>query len=152
MDSLLPVPRTIYERAVLFDTGALEAITDRRDQYHQQAIECLFMLRRLSYPLYVTTLTISETYRRLLYKPYVHKQRAFSFLDYIYDGSVNIERPTEEDEVKAIGYVRRFYDQDITFTDAISMAIMIRLGIRKVFSFDRHFALLGFQIIPPLLS
>jgi predicted nucleic acid-binding protein len=46
-------------------------------------------------------------------------------------------------------YVKRFSDQKLTFTDTINMAVMRRLGLRKVFSFDWHFGLLGFQVIPP---
>ena len=152
MESSLPVPRTIYERAVLLDTSALEAIIDQRDQYHKNAVRCLHELFDLSYPLYVTTLTISETHRRLLYKPQLDDSKAFQFLESRYDGSVNIVRPLEEDETGAIKYIGRFKDQKVTFADAISMAVMIRLGLRKIFSFDWHFTLLGFQIIPPLFS
>jgi predicted nucleic acid-binding protein len=45
-------------------------------------------------------------------------------------------------------YVKRFSDQKLTFTDTVNMAVMRRLGLRKVFSFDWHFGLLGFQVIP----
>jgi len=152
MESSLPVPRTIYERAVLLDTSALEAIIDPRDQYHEQAAKCLLELGNLSYPLYVTTLTIIETHRRLLYKPRLDNSKPFRFIESIYDGSINIVRPLEEDEIKAIEYIRRFNNQKVTFADAISMAVMIRFGLRKIFSFDWHFTLLGFQIIPPLFS
>lgn len=149
MRTRLPVPRSIYERAVLFDTCALEAIADPRDQYHKAAAQCLAELRRLAYPFYVTTLTIAETHRRLLYEPHLGNLPALRFLESIYDGSTNIVRPLEEDELRAIEYIKRFEDQKLTFTDTISMAVMNRLGLRKIFSFDWHFTLLGFQVIPP---
>lgn len=148
MHTVLPVPRSIYERAVLFDTCALEAITDPRDQYHETASNCLFEFRRLAYPFYVTTLTIAETHRRLLYKPYLGILSALRFLESVYDGSINIIRPLEEDELQAMEYIRRFKGQKLTVTDTISMAVMKRLGLRKVFSFDWHFTLLGFQVVP----
>jgi predicted nucleic acid-binding protein len=146
----LPVPHTIYERAVLLDTSALEAIVDKQDAHNKEATQCLFRLRDLSYPLYITNLTIAETHRRLLYKPQFDNRLSFSFLENIYDGSVNIIRVAEADEVRAISYIERFKDQKLTVTDAVSMAVMIRLGLRKIFSFDWHFTLLGFEIIPPL--
>jgi predicted nucleic acid-binding protein len=148
----LPVPHSIYERAVLLDTSALEAIIDARDRCNKDAIQCLIELRNISYPIYITNLTIAETHRRLLYKPHFDNRLALSFLVNIYDGSVNIVRATEADELKAIGYIERFGDQKLTLTDAVSMAVMIRLRMRKIFSFDWHFRLLGFQIIPPLFS
>jgi predicted nucleic acid-binding protein len=146
--TILPVPHSIYERAVLFDTCALEAIADPRDKYHEAAAQCLAELRQLAYPFYVTTLTIAETHRRLLYKPRLGILPALRFLESVYDGSTNIVRPLEEDEQQAMEYIKRFEDQELTFTDTVSMAVMNRLGLRKVFSFDWHFTLLGFQVIP----
>jgi predicted nucleic acid-binding protein len=146
--TILPVPHSIYERAVLFDTSGLEAIADPRDKYHEAAAQCLAELRGLAYPFYVTTLTIAETHRRLLYKPRLGILPALSFLESVYDGSTNIVRPLKEDEQQALEYIKRFDDQKLTFTDTISMAVMNRLGLRKVFSFDWHFTILGFQVIP----
>jgi predicted nucleic acid-binding protein len=148
--TVLPVPRSIYERAVLFDTCALEAIADPRDKYHGPASQCLSEFRRLAYPFYVTTLTIAETHRRLLYKPHLGILSALRFLEGVYDGSTNIVRPLEEDELQAVQYIKRFKDHKLTITDTISMAVMKRLGLRKVFSFDWHFTLLGFQVTPLL--
>lgn len=150
MCPVLPVPRSIYERAVLFDTGALEAIVDSKDQYHKEAAACLRELRGLAYPFYVTTLTIAETHRRLLYKPHLGILPALRFLEGIFDGSTNLIRPTEEDEKQAVEYIRRFDDQDLTFTDVMSMAVMKGLGLHRVFTFDWHFTLLGFRVIPPI--
>jgi uncharacterized protein len=148
MPSALPVPQSIYERAVLFDTCALEGITDPRDQFHRSATSCLAELRDLAYPFYVTSVTIAETHRRILYKRHLGILPALDFLERTLNSSINIIRPTEEDEQQALQYIRRFDDQNLTFTDAISMAVMKRLGLRKVFSFDWHFTLLGFIVIP----
>jgi len=150
MRTVLPVPHSMYERAVLFDTCALEAIADPRDKYHGAASQCLSEFRRLAYPFYVTTLTIAETHRRLLYKPHLGFLSALRFLEGVYDGSTNIVRLLEEDELQAVQYIKRFKDHKLTITDTISMAVMKRLGLRKVFSFDWHFTLLGFQVIPLL--
>jgi len=150
MYPVLLVPRSIYERAVLFDTGALEAIVDSKDQYHNEATACLRELRDLAYPFYVTTLTIAETHRRLLYTPHLGVLPALRFLESVFDGSTNIVRPNEGDEKQAVEYIKRFDDQDLTFTDVMSMAVMKRLGLHRVFTFDWHFTLLGFRVIPPI--
>jgi predicted nucleic acid-binding protein len=149
MDSVLRVPRSIHERAILLDTGAVEAIVDPKDQYHQPAVQCRAVLLELACPLYITTLTIAETHRRLLYKPHLGHRQALNFLEDIYSGSTNIVRSLGEDELRAKEYVSRFADQKLTFTDTVNMAVMRRIGLRKVFSFDWHFRLLGFQVVPP---
>lgn len=148
--SLLPVPQSIYERAVLFDTCALLAIFDPRDQYRGDALLLFRKLIKHSYPLYITSQTIAETQRRILYTSHLGYPKAINFLEFIYDESINIIRPSEQDELQAIEYIRRYNDQSLSLTDAINMAVMKRMGIMRVFTFDRHFTLLGFQAIPPL--
>jgi predicted nucleic acid-binding protein len=144
------IPQTIYERAVLFDTCALEAIMDERDQRYEQAIGCLNELKEIRYPFYITTYTICETHRRLLYKSGLGYPIAKKFLDEIYGGFTNIIRPHEEDEMQAKEFIERFEEEKLSFTDAISMAVMKRKGLKKVFTFDWHFTLIGFEVIPPL--
>ena len=148
MKATLPVLSSIYERAVFFDTSALEAVADPQDQYHQAAAECLAALHKANYPFNATILTVAETHRRLLYKRKLGIRPALRFLEAMYDGSTNIIGLAEEDAQQALEYVRRFKDQDLTFTDTINMAVMCRVGLRTVFSFDWHFTLLGFQKIP----
>jgi len=149
MDTALRVPKSLYEQAILLDTGAVEALADSKDQYHQSAVHCRADLLELTYPLFITTLTIAEAHRRLLYKAHLGHRQALNFLDDIYGGSVHIIRPFAEDELQAREYIRRFSDQKLTFTDTVNMAVMRRIGLLKVFSFDWHFGLLGFQVIPP---
>jgi predicted nucleic acid-binding protein len=44
--------------------------------------------------------------------------------------------------------LHKYSDKDLTYTDAINMAVMIRIGLKNVFAFDWHFTLLGFQVFP----
>ncbi len=39
-------------------------------------------------------------------------------------------------------------DQGVSFTDALSFAVMRRLSIGRAFTFDRHLALAGFELWP----
>lgn len=143
-----PVAPLVYARATLLDSSALIAILDPRERSHTEVRECLELLGRRRDALYVSTFVIAETHRRLLYKPHVGRGKALEFLKDIFDGSYNIVRPTSEDEKRAFTLLERFSDQDVTFTDASSMAIMLRMGLRKVLTLDWHFTLLGFQTVP----
>jgi len=55
--------------------------------------------------------------------------------------------PNHEDFEEARTYLDKFSDQRISFTDATSFSLMRRHNIRKVFGFDRHFAMAGFEEI-----
>lgn len=61
---------------------------------------------------------------------------------------VTILRPAEEDERQALEFFEKYADQKIGFTDCVSFAIMRRMKIAKVFTFDRHFEFAGFQKLP----
>jgi predicted nucleic acid-binding protein len=61
--------------------------------------------------------------------------------------SIDVLSSTRGDEMDAIRWMRKFADKQISFTDCISFAMMRRLKIRMVFTFDRHFRDAGFQII-----
>ncbi len=142
------LPGSVYKRAVLIDTGPLYAVVDTNDGRNDEATACLREISDHRIPLYITNLTIAECHRLILQKLGI--DRGLEFLEMIYDGRVNIVRKEPSDDQKAIELLQRYPDQDITFTDAISFAVMIRLGIIKAFSFDRHFDILNFLRIPPL--
>ena len=58
-----------------------------------------------------------------------------------------VVRATEDDEQRALAIVLQYVDKDFSFTDAISFAVMERLGISRAFSLDRHFAQFGWQMV-----
>lgn len=140
-------PRSIFERAVLIDSSALYALADSQNGNHQDAVNCLRLIARHRLPIWVTNFTIVETHRRVLQS--LGSTKGLIFLANIYDGGLTIERALDIDEQQARSYLERFDDQSIPYYDAISFAVMKRLGISKAFAFDWHFRLIGFVTIPP---
>jgi uncharacterized protein len=51
-------------------------------------------------------------------------------------------------EKEAEETLRKFADQDFSYTDAVSFAIMKEQSIKKAFSFDKHFQTMGFSRVP----
>ena len=51
-------------------------------------------------------------------------------------------------ESRAEAILEQHADQDFSFTDAVSFAVMQERGIEEAFTFDSHFATLGFRMIP----
>jgi len=143
---VLPGKR-LYAKAVLIDTGALLALADSKDIHHLSASDCLKSIAEHRLPVFISIPTIYESQRRILFD--LGQQVATQFLDQIYDGSLNIERTVNEDEQEARALIKKYTALKLTLTDAANMAVMMRLGIAMVFSFDRHFLQAGFIRIPP---
>ena len=53
-----------------------------------------------------------------------------------------------EDELKAIDLFEKYSNLEVSYTDCISFVLMSKNRIKRVFSFDKHFELAGFKIIP----
>jgi predicted nucleic acid-binding protein len=51
------------------------------------------------------------------------------------------------DEERARGIIYQYDDKDFSLVDAVSFAVMQRLGITRAVTFDRHFAQYGFSSV-----
>lgn len=145
--SYLSIGKSLYSKAILADTGFFLALTNPKDTNHQDVVRCLKLISEHRLPMFVSVPTIYESHRRLLFD--FGFQVAVRFIQEIYDGSINIIRTIEEDETEARRLIEKYEWLKLTLTDAVNMAIMIRLGIAVSFSFDRHYLEVGFIRIPP---
>jgi len=137
----------LYSRAVLVDTGALFAIANKADRFHQMAVDCLKLISNHRLPVFISLPTIYETQRKILFE--CGHDRSLEFLRSMFDGSVNVERTEMEDVKSAINIIEKYQDSGLTLTDAANMAVMLRLQIGVIFSFDKHFLQIGFIRVPP---
>ena len=90
----------------------------------------------------MTDPTIHEAHRRVLHT--AGSVLAREFLAAIYDGSTSIISVEPGDINVALGFIDRHADCGFTLTDATSMAVMVRLQVARVFSFDSDFLVAGF--------
>ncbi len=128
----------------MMDTSAYLSIEEGEDD----AIECDKAISLTAYPRYVTSLVVAETHRRMLHDYGSHVGNRF--LDDLYGSDTVIERPDHVDEQTAIALMRRHGALELTLCDALTAAVMIRLGIGTTFSRDRRdFEPMGFTVIPP---
>jgi predicted nucleic acid-binding protein len=51
-------------------------------------------------------------------------------------------------ESNAEEILEKYVDQDFSFVDAVSFAVMMEQGIKEAFTFDNHFVTMGFRKIP----
>src|SRR5215471_12103030 len=143
----LPIGRSLYSRSALVDTGAFLAIANRHDPHHGEARLCLAKLAQNRIPVFVSLPTVYESHRRFLFD--LGQPAGTAFLMRVFDGSVNIVRTIEQDEIEARRLLGRYAALELTLTDAANMAVMVRLGIAAAFSFDGDYLAAGFIRIPP---
>ena len=63
------------------------------------------------------------------------------------EGSTVTVRVERDDERRGRAILTQYDDKDFSLTDATSFAVMERLGITTAFTFDRHFAQYGWQVL-----
>lgn len=129
------------------DTSAWIALADRDDTYHHRAASSLPAFLKTFRSLVTSNLTIAETYVLLLHE--LGYPPALSFLERV-KGSPKILKiySTEDIESEAEAILKKYNDQDFSFTDAVSFALMRRYKIKKAFCFDKHFVTAGFINVP----
>src|SRR5262249_7206601 len=103
----------------------------------------LDVVRRIR--LVTTNLILAEVHRLLLHR--TGSRIAATMLDRI-DSSplVRIEFATVDHHRAARRWLERLADQRITYTDALSFAVMEALRCRIAISFDRDFVVAGFRL------
>jgi len=135
------------EKAVFVDTSAWFALADRSDQHHAHAVSIFPGLLSSYRYLKTTNLVVAETY--ILIRRALGYQPAIKFLESI-AASPRVVKIYSDSVVEeaAEGILRQYKDQDFSYTDAVSFAVMKQHKIVQAFSFDKHFTTAGFSLIP----
>ncbi|CAK0762624.1 PilT domain-containing protein [Gammaproteobacteria bacterium] len=135
------------DKRIFVDTGAYLARFHTADQRYQQAYQAWEQVQNQQ-RVVVTSHHVIDELATLLAR---RTDYGFSArkIGQIYASQLAlIERSSERDEQTALAFFQKYADQKVSFTDCISFAMMMRLQIRQVFTFDYHFALAGFEVFP----
>lgn len=135
-------------RSVFVDTSAWLAAEDSADQWHSEA-ERLFrqLAAARQWHLVTSNFVVAETHALVLRRG---RRAAADFLHRV-DRSPSLEtvRIAVEDEQAARDIIYHYLDKDFSLVDALSFAVMDRLGIHYAFSFDQHFQQYGKMVLAP---
>ncbi len=132
------------------DSGAWIALFSASDGKHRAADAMFRAARRDSVDLFTTNLIIAEVHRLLLFRAGIAPaSRALAAIDA--SKSVTVEFTSAEHHADARRWLVKLGDQRITYTDAVSFAVMKARRCRTAMSFDRDFALAGFDLLTHLV-
>ncbi len=132
---------------VFVDTGAWLALAHDRDQYHAKARRIYPRLLADAARLITTNLVLAECHALLLKNK--GREVALLFIDTLKQSPrIELVESTSALETEAVELLRRYRDQDFSFADAVSFALMKQRGIDTAFGFDRHFATAGVKLVP----
>ena len=132
---------------IFIDTGAFLARYLERDEYHGAALRGFTRIQRERLPAATSAHVLDEAIT-LLGRWAGHSFAAERARAVLASRAIRVLRPVEDDEVRALAVFEKYADQGISFTDAVSIALMRTRRMQEAFTFDRHFALAGFTLWP----
>lgn len=135
---------------IFVDTGGWLACINNKDKDHQIAIKYYIQLRQKNIPLITSNYIVDETLTWLNYNN-CH-QKAIKVMELWQEAEKNgllninwVDKGIAEESWKIF---KKFSDHKLSFTDCTSFVICRNYEIKKVFSFDQDFNILGFLLSP----
>lgn len=139
------------DKRVFIDSSGLKAVFDRDDDFNKPAIVFWNNAKSEKIHLYTSNFILDETYT--LIRSHMGKEAVFQFRQDLAESiqQIRIFRIMPRDEVQAWIYFEKLPGRGISFTDCTSFAVMKRLGMESVFTFDEDFKSAGFKMLPQSL-
>jgi len=125
-------------RGVLWDSSAILALLDADDADHQHAVAIANRIASERRPSFITNYIEVETHALLLRS----LGRAMA-REWLLTGGLPVMRALPDEEDRGREIIARHSDKDWSLCDAISFAILDVRGIRRAFTFARHFLQYG---------
>ncbi|MDO8610039.1 MAG: PIN domain-containing protein [bacterium] len=129
---------------VFIDTSAFKALIDEKDDFHVRAKQILDSNSKV---LFITSNYIFDESLTLL-RVRCGLSKALDLRALLVDTTLAIRyyRTTVEDEAFAWDWFIKEW-KDLSFTDCVTFAMMKRLEIDTIFTFDNHFKKAGFKVL-----
>lgn len=130
---------------IFIDTGPLLARTLAQDQYHDKAVKLWEKIYKNQESCTTSNFVLDEFFT-LLARKVNYSYAAERAKNIFHSQAFTILRPDLDVELEAVEIFSKYADQKISFTDCISFVLIRQHKIRRVFSFDNHFRIAGFQL------
>jgi len=135
IDARVPTPPSVAHPAAFVDSSAMIALVDRDDETHTAVVDAYRGLVSDGYKLITTNYVVAETFDLLTVGLGVAIAK-----QWLRDSRLAIYHADEQDEAKARQMLLAAGEQrQLSFTDAVSLVVMDRLGITDAFAVDPNF-------------
>jgi predicted nucleic acid-binding protein len=132
-----------HGRSVFVDSGAWIAYFSVRDAHHVEAAALVRSAAAARRILVTTNLIVAEVHRWFLFQAGIAPAgAALARIDAT--PLVRTVYTNRQHHRAARAWLTKLGDQRITYTDAVSFAVMSALGCRRVLTFDGDFLIAGF--------
>jgi predicted nucleic acid-binding protein len=132
--------------AVFVDSGAWIALALAQDPLHARAREQWGLLQRAGAKLHTSVPVVIETFTFL--DRNANRDVALTWREAVCKrGTARILPCDLHDLEQSWAYFRRADLHKLSAVDATSFAIMKRAKIRVAYTFDQHFAVIGFRVV-----
>ena len=140
--------RSAYQQLALVDTSAVVALHDPNDQFHVAARHFFSVESGLAWG--AVNVTTHECYTHVRYR--ASFEAAMEHYDFMRCPMIRLLEFVPDDERASESLLRRYAEHPISYHDALCAAVMLRLGIYRIFTFDHHFSIFGFEVLPGSLA
>lgn len=131
---------------VFLDSSFLKGVIDNRDDFHEQAKKLWKKLFDYKTPLITSNFILDETFT--LVRSRCGLAKALALRDLLSEEELHLDviRTKVIDERSTWEWFEKDWSK-LSFTDCTSFAVMKRLGLTHVATFDTHFTRAGFTIV-----
>ena len=127
---------------IFIDTGAFLSRFIVKDSYHKKSLQLWKKIESKKIICYTSNFIIDELATLLIRR--TGADFCYDKIHRIYESpQFVVLRPTKENELKALELIKKYSDQEISFTDCISFELMKSQKIQTAFTFDKHFSFAG---------
>ncbi len=125
------------------DTVFVIALLNRRDHYHQQAVDVAQQFE--GYPLVMTDAVLLEIGNALSRS---YKAEGSEIIDeFLASDDVQVVHMTPTLFDQAFGLYKSYSDKEWGLVDCLSFVVMRTEGLTRALTFDRHFTQAGFTVL-----
>ncbi len=133
---------------IFIDTSAFVAYFHLKDKHYQEVMKFFEKIRQERLKIATSDYVIDETITTIFARTKLF-ETARKFGETIILSQITEKLwVSQEDFQMAWNIFKKEGSLGLSFTDCTSIAIMRRLRITKIFTFDEHFRLMGFEIVP----
>lgn len=133
-------------QSLFVDTSFFKAYCDIKDDFHPRALQIFQELKEAKVQLITSNYILDETFTVIRSKCGLEIVKQFKKILEQFEADLKIMRVLVTDEVNAWDFFLSNWS-GLSFTDCVSFALMKRLELKQVATFDEHFQRAGFTIV-----